>query len=282
MFPPQRTSKWLGLSLIEILVAIAILAVLLALLLPAVQKVRSAASLIREKNKVKQIALALHMYADEHDRVGDPMIFVELLPHLEQGAYYTLAFPDGPNRLVSSAEIPTYLNDDDPSVALQRSCIASYCVNGVVHKEFKFRRPALFRDGMSNTIEITTHYARVDRYEINRFYQAIRFWSTPLNVNFLGPGYDDPTSWLHVLSPTFANPYAGDVLPGSPEAQTLTFQLRPKIEEVDIRIPQSPYTTGLLVGLADGSVRMLNPNISPRTFWAAVTPNGGEVLGPDW
>jgi hypothetical protein len=70
--------------------------------------------------------------------------------------------------------------------------------------------------------------------------------------------------------------------PGSPEAETLTFQLRPKLEEVNVRIPQSPYTHGLLVGIADGSVRMLNPNISPRTFWAAVTPNGGEVLGPEW
>jgi len=64
-----------GISLVEVLVAIGIIAVLLALLLPAVQKIRLAASLIREKNKVRQIELALHMYADEHDRLGDPSIF---------------------------------------------------------------------------------------------------------------------------------------------------------------------------------------------------------------
>jgi hypothetical protein len=38
----------------------------------------------------------------------------------------------------------------------------------------------------------------------------------------------------------------------------------------------------LLVGLGDGSVRLVNPNVSAATFWTAVTPAGGEVLGPDW
>jgi type II secretory pathway pseudopilin PulG len=282
MFPPQRTSKWLGLSLVEILVAIAIIAVLLALLLPAVQKVRTAASLIREKNKVKQIALALHMYADEHDRLGDTFIFGAILPYLEGGAYYTLAFPNGPNGARGTVTVPIYLNRDDPSLAIQEIGMASYAVNAYAHKDFKAKRSALFRDGTSNTIEISTHYAITQRQEGNRRYTALRFWSHHLNMNLLLQSYSDPNQWDHLLPPNFANPYTGDVVPGSPEAETLTFQLRPKIEEVDIRIPQSPYTTGLLVGLADGSVRMLNPNISPRTFWAAVTPNGGEVLGPDW
>jgi type II secretory pathway pseudopilin PulG len=275
--------KHSALSLVEILVAIGIIAVLLALLLPAVQKIRTAASLIREKNKVKQIELALHIYADNHDRVSNPRIFRELLPYLEQGAYYTIALPRGLNHPHVSIAIPTYLNYDDPSLAaFGQGAYASYCVNGQVHKEFNSKRITLFRDGMSNTIEISTHYAQIRRQETNRFYNAVRFWSALLNVNLLAPSYYDPNDWLHVLPPAFANPYTGDVVPGSPEAEFLTFQLRPKIEDVDIRIPQSPYTHGLLVGIADGSVRMLHPNISPRTFWAAVTPNGGEVLGPEW
>jgi hypothetical protein len=278
MFPPQRTSKWLGLSLVEILVAIAIIAVLLALLLPAVQKVRTAASLIREKNKVKQIALALHMY----DRLGGD-IFGLILPYLEGGAYYTLAYPNGPNGARGSVTVPIYLNQDDPSLDVIRAPgLASYCVNAAAHKEYKATRSVVFRDGTSNTIEITTHYGATRRQEGQRRYTALRYWDKDVGLQILMQTYFDPNEWLHFLPPTFANPYTGDVLPGSPEAETLTFQLRPKIEEVDIRIPQSPYTTGLLVGLADGSVRMLNPNISPRTFWAAVTPNGGEVLGPDW
>jgi hypothetical protein len=38
----------------------------------------------------------------------------------------------------------------------------------------------------------------------------------------------------------------------------------------------------MLVALVDGSVRGLSPGIQPETYWAAVTPAGGEVLGADW
>jgi hypothetical protein len=36
------------------------------------------------------------------------------------------------------------------------------------------------------------------------------------------------------------------------------------------------------VGLADGSVRFVSASISGETWWAACTPAGDEVLGPDW
>ncbi|MCS7020859.1 MAG: DUF1559 domain-containing protein [Gemmataceae bacterium] len=281
----RHTKKYCAITLIEFLIAVGIVALLLALLLPAVQKIRLAASVIREKNKVRQICLALHTFEDTHSYLNHGNVFYDILPYLDNGIYYDDLRG---KKLNSSIYINIYVNDDDPSkpVHLEEKGASSYAYNALIHGNPMSNRNAIVRDGMSNTVEITSRYARIDFERGNLHYRYMRFWVLSVVEAFLDVVVPQPeenrVTVINFLPPSFACRETRDVLPGSPEAAVLTFQAKPPVDQADYRIPQSPYSHGLLVGMADGSVRMVSPNVSPRTFWAAVSPNGGDLLGPDW
>jgi len=129
--PPRK-----GFTLIELLVVIAIIAILIALLVPAVQKVRESASRTQCQNNLKQIGLALHAYHDVRKALppgcaNDKIPFgqsvngggwgsswkVYILPYIEQNAIYSRWVFDGNNSgyvnpnnmpLVHNVVIPNY------------------------------------------------------------------------------------------------------------------------------------------------------------------------------
>jgi prepilin-type N-terminal cleavage/methylation domain-containing protein len=259
-------------TLLELLVVIAIIAILIGLLLPAVQKVRSAALRMQGSNKQKQICLAVHAYASaQNDVLPQGRPFMLILPYLEHGNYYR-EVESGVRGRNDDYEMVPYLSPADPTLAQpgSRAGKASYCFNAraLIHPaaltSFQF-----WTDGTAQTVLTSEHYAECQ--------QSHFLWMAIVPITFHNPALGREQT---VRRASFAD--VGDVVPDAANPPTLTFQVRPRIEDCNPRIPQTPFEGGLLVGLGDGSVRTVNPNVSADTFWAAVTPAGGEVLGADW
>src|SRR5262245_41698747 len=105
-----------GFTLIELLVVVAIIGVLIALLLPAVQKVREAANRIKCANNLKQLGVAAHLFHDTNDLLPAAGLnyfpnvpnastiagnaygtaFFHLLPYVEQENLYKATYGEDP------------------------------------------------------------------------------------------------------------------------------------------------------------------------------------------
>jgi prepilin-type N-terminal cleavage/methylation domain-containing protein len=322
MFIVSKPKNRRGFTLIELLVVIFIISVLFGLMLPAVQKVREAANRIECTNNLKQLGLAAINFHDVHQHLPpgigyDPpassvfgTYFFHLLPYLEQDNLYQSALgpapfptPNGPttvyypgNNHVYRQPVKTFLCPSDPSVGPDGVVTingvpfgaSSYAPNAMVvartGPQGKARIPADIPDGTSNTILHAEKYARCS------------------NTTMATAFRDGGTAWAYCTSPLFAGqpppmnpPYQGFgpgfciaafVAQGAPNAigPGSKFQVQPTpfLGNCDPTRAATAHAGGILVGLVDGSVRTLAPSMSGPTWWAAVTPSGGEVPGSDW
>ena len=295
------THRWRGFTLIELLVVIAIIAILIGLLLPAVQKVREAAARMRCSNNIRQIGVGLHNHHSTYDNfppyyidnggVANPggvgNIFFWLLPFIEQDNVFRLGSNPGGgtppnvrsqpdafiwdftnNRTPAAQIINTYLCPSDsttepPPTWTNGWVVGCYAVN--------------FAAFDPQNTGVTNRRLKLQANFRDGTSMTIAIGEKQARCGGSG------TLWAHgSWNPAWEPRFNSSALFGSATGIDSRFQVQPTDAQCNPVRAQSPHTGGMNAGLWDGSVRFISANISQQTWWWACTPNGGETLGNNW
>jgi prepilin-type N-terminal cleavage/methylation domain-containing protein len=300
----RRTSD--AFTLIELLVVIAIIGVLIALLLPAVQKVREAAARTRSANNLKQMALACHACHDTYGKLPAGLgyfpgtsgssntapaphgtLFYFLLPFLEQDNVYkaTVGYS-----YTSPTVVPLFLAPLDPSLTGNDLApnskgldagLCSYVCNGYLFTGDS-NALAYFLTGDSWNGDTADGSSTV-RPSMPRSIPD----GTSNTILFTERYAYNCVYDLNTDPPQMGNRTWGDDVGGASRWSPILihaslFEVRPVVGTQSCYVSQSYSAAGCQVALVDGSVRIVNPGISGTTWWRLLLPDDGLTLGNDW
>jgi prepilin-type N-terminal cleavage/methylation domain-containing protein len=292
-------------TLIELLVVIAIIAILIALLVPAVQKVREAASITQCINNEKQLMLAIHAYADGNTgrlppsnfyqvvnqatgNAAEGSAFYALLPYYDQGNLFASLTQDvaKPGYLTGQfVPLAVHVCHSDPTTSNGVGTVApNYATGNYALNLALFGASGTFNvkgaappyrignipDGASNTIGIVEASGCFPGFPaINPqtgTAESYMTWHWPAYPNSFGPYWPNP-----------------DELPGQANYTGLfpLPQINVGVMQADPNLAQC-YHVVMNVALMDGSVRNISASLSQKTWTNALNPSDGQVLGGDW
>lgn len=238
----------------------------------------------------------------------DGTLFLQILPYIEEenrlnkaenatSAFYAITYESFPPKMMMNpcdATCPQNGSKYHPGTKINYAvgCYASnFQAFGCITKnnpaktaaaKAHVRTTAHIRDGMSNTIGFAEKQAIL---RDNSSYSEVTYFAYS-NTNYVGhiPVFAMSQNWI-----TTPIRYAGSgtqAIPTTATGPTSKFQVLPKTKGTtnlaDWSRAHAPRSSGIMVAMLDGSVRLVSSSVDGNVWWSAVTPEGGEVLDNNW